>query len=419
MYFRRDRRTNRRPRRICKIIKPQTALGYLDALLYHPVTKGNFMQTAQAKVPMRSMAIWFTLCLFLALPAFASSGSKGSCMPAFPLDAGWQGADAAYSIPLPDGRDVWIFGDTLYGASRSLLPSGDPLMVRNSIGISSCDKHGKATLTYVLRRDANGDAKDFFTAQHPHTWYWALDGFVYNRSLWVTLLCIRNVPKTSPLDMGFETCGTDLAKISGLGMDAQKWKVEYFPLVADGVKAYPSATAVVDGEYAYIMALYEVGSRPALLTRIPLKGLYDPRRNLEYLAADNTWQKGFDPGKAKHVMEAGNTEMSVRWHPELGKWIAVMPDPAAFSDKVLLREASSITGPWTDGKSIYRVPEMQPGFAHYDKDTFCYAAKEHPEFEDPGSLLFTYACNTLDPKKLPSETWLYFPKSVQMPWPKP
>ena len=377
------------------------------------------MQLTQARVPIRWTSIWFVACLSLALPALASSPSKGSCMPAFPLDASWRGADAAYSIPLPDGRDVWIFGDTLYGQSRSILPSGDPLMVRNSIGISSCDAHGKATLAHVIRRDANGDAKDIFAAQHPHTWYWAMDGFFYNKNLWVTLLCARNAPKNSPSAMGFETCGTDLAKVSGLGAEAQKWKIEYFPLVPDGVKAYPSASAVVDGQYAYIFALYEVGNRPALLTRIPLTGLIDPRRNLEYLAADNTWQKGFDPGKAKHVMETGNTELSVRWHPELGKWIAVMLDPAGFSDKVLLREAPSITGPWTTGELIYRVPEMQPIFAQYDKDTFCYAGKEHPEFEDPGSLVFTYVCNSMDPKKLPGESWLYFPKSVQMPWPKP
>jgi hypothetical protein len=358
------------------------------------------------------------VCVSLALPAYALSSSKGSCMPAFPLDASWQGADAAYSISLPDGRDVWIFGDTLYGKSRSLLPSGDPLMVRNSIGISSCDRHGKATLDPVIRRDAKGEAKDFFTAQHPHTWYWAMDGFFYNKSLWVTLLCVRNAPASSPSAMGFETCGTDLAKVSGLGNDAQKWKVEYFPLVADGVKAYPSATAVISGEYAYIFALYEAGNRPALLTRIPLAGLNEPRQNLEYLAADNTWQKGFDPEKAKHVMETASAEMSVRWHPDLGKWVAVLLDPGGFSDKVLLRDAPSLTGPWSGGEVIYHIPEVQPTYAHHDRDTFCYAAKEHPEFEDPGSLVFTYVCNTLDVKKITREPWIYFPKSVQMSWPK-
>jgi hypothetical protein len=376
------------------------------------------MQHKQTRTLIHWMAMGLLVWTGLALPANALSGNKGGCMPAFPLDRSWQGADAAYSIPLPDGRDIWIFGDTLYGEKRGLLPNGDPLMVRNSIGISTCDKQGKATLTYVVRHDANGAAKDFFTAQHPNTWYWAMDGFYYDKSLWVTLLCIRTAPKTAEPALGFETCGADLAKVSDLGSDAQKWKVEYFPLVADGAKAYPSSSAVVYGKYAYLFALSEVGTRPSLLTRIPLKGLDEPRKNLEYLAANNTWQKGFDPVKAKHVMEAGGSEMSVRWHPDLGKWVSVLMDPSGFSDKILLREAPSLTGPWNNGEVIYHVPEMQPSSTGYDRDTFCYAAKEHPEFEDPGSLVFTYVCNTLDVKKITSETWIYFPKAIQMPWPK-
>lgn len=376
------------------------------------------MQYKHARALIQWMATSFLMGMILMLPAHALSASKGSCMPEFRLNPNWQGADAAYSIPLPDGRDVWIFGDTLYGKKRALLPSGDPLMVRNSIGISSCGKNGKATLEYVVRNDSNGHAKDFFTAQHANTWYWALDGIYYDKSLWITLLCIRATPKSSPQDLGFETCGADMAKVSGLGRDAQQWKVQYFSLVDDGVKAYPSASTVIEGDYVYIFALYEAGKRPALLTRIPLKGLNDPKHNLEYLAADDSWQKGFDPGKAKHVMETSSTEMSVRWHPDLGKWIAILMDPGGFSDKVLLRDAPALTGTWSGGEAIYRVPELQASWPHYDRDTFCYAAKEHPEFEDAGSLVLTYVCNTMDVKKLASETWLYFPKSVQMPWPK-
>jgi len=154
------------------------------------------------------MAIWLLVWMGLALPANALSGNKAGCMPAFPLDPSWQGADAAYSIPLPDGRDIWIFGDTLYGEKRGLLPNGDPLMVRNSIGISTCDKHGKAKLTYVVRHERERSLqKDFFAAQHPHTWYWAMDGFFYDKSLWVTLLCVRNAPKNHrAARWGSESC---------------------------------------------------------------------------------------------------------------------------------------------------------------------------------------------------------------------
>lgn len=186
------------------------------------------MQSKQTRALVRWTAILFLACVSL-LPGYALAGNKRSCVPSFLLNPNWQGADAAYSIPLPDGRDVWIFGDTLFGKNRALGSNGDPVMVRNSIGISTCDKSGAPTLHYVIRRDSSGQAKDFFTAQHANTWYWALDGFFYDKSLWVTLLCVRNLPKTSSMSLGFETCGTDLAKVTGLGRDAQRWKVQYFP----------------------------------------------------------------------------------------------------------------------------------------------------------------------------------------------
>ncbi|HKB98904.1 MAG TPA: hypothetical protein VKD23_08970, partial [Terriglobales bacterium] len=151
---------------------------------------------------------------------YALDKSRTDCIPSFPFKESWWGADAAYSIPLPDGRSVWIFGDTLYGERRTVEGS-DPRMVRNSIGVSTCDERGGWTVDYVIRRDDKEQLQDFFQAQHKDTWYWALDGFVYKNDLWVTLLCVRNAPKTTSAALGFETCGADLAKVSGLENDPQ------------------------------------------------------------------------------------------------------------------------------------------------------------------------------------------------------
>ncbi|HEX4008029.1 MAG TPA: DUF4185 domain-containing protein [Acidobacteriaceae bacterium] len=360
-------------------------------------------------------------------------GEDAGCTPEFPLQQGiadgWLGADAAYSIPLNTGyslqlndshslslhggRDVWIFGDTLYGEHR-VVQGTTPQMVRNSIGISTC-AHRHWKLQYVIRKDADGHPVSFFTPQHPNTWYWALDGFVAGHDLWVTLLCVRDAPAASAA-MGFASCGTDLARIASPGPDPQKWKIDYFPLVPDGAHAYPSATAVVDDGDAYIFALNEKGSRPLEATRIPLDGLSDPQKNLQYLTSDMEWKPGFDPSTASEVMHQGSPELSIRWHPEFEKWLAVMFAPDAFSSKIVLRTANSLIGPWSDGQVIYTVPEMQPTTPGYDKNTFCYAAKEHPEFEH-NDLVFTYVCNTFDVPKLATNTEIYFPRVIRMPMP--
>jgi hypothetical protein len=357
------------------------------------------------------------ILLLAAAPSALAAAADGGCTPQFPLEHGqangWLGADAAYSIPLPDGRDVWIFGDTLYGEHR-VVQASIPQMVRNSIGISTC-ADGRWKLRYAIRRDAQGHPASFFQQQHADTWYWALDGFVAGRDLWVTLLCVRNAPAQNAA-MAFETCGTDLARIENPGPDPQTWKIDYFPLVPDGTHAYPSAAAVVDSGDAYIFALNEKGTRPLEATRIPLAGLSDPKGNLQYLANDDQWKPGFDPASAAEVMHQGSPELSIRYHPELKQWIAVIFDPAAFSSKILLRTAPALTGPWSEGQVIYTVPEMQHTTPGYDKSTFCYAAKEHPEFEH-GDLVFTYVCNTFDVPKLATNAGIYFPRVVRTAMP--
>ena len=360
--------------------------------------------------------LWSVVAIALVSPGLAHAAP---CTPSFPLEQnkplGWQGADAAYSIPLKDGRDVWIFGDTLYGKDRAVT-NNIPRQVHNSLGISTCDTKGNWHLRYVVKHDNSGHAESYFSPANPEHWYWAMDGFTARGDLWVTLLCIRHAPKPTAWTMDFETCGSDLAQITHLDRDPQHWNVTIHPLVPDGVKAYPSATTVVHGDYVYLFALYEAGTRPLLVTRIPLSGLDHPAAHLEYLASDGTWKPGFDPAHAKEVMQTGSSELSIRYHADLKQWLAVMLDPAGFTDKVIVRTAPDLTGPWTAGETIYRIPEMLPGATH-DKNTICYAGKEHPELEGPSDLLFTYVCNTMDVPSLATNLKIYFPHAVRVPLP--
>jgi len=83
--------------------------------------------------------------LFSALLMLSALSRASVCTPHFApeqnKELGWQGGDAVYSIPLNDGRSVWIFGDTLYGEQR-VVHGTEPRMVHNSLGISTCDANG-------------------------------------------------------------------------------------------------------------------------------------------------------------------------------------------------------------------------------------------------------------------------------------
>jgi hypothetical protein len=252
---------------------------------------------------MRTLyTVVFMISFFTAIAAAESP--HFDCTPSFPPKAPWQGADAAYSIPLEDGRVVWVFGDTLYGDKRE-VHGNDPRMVHNTLGISTCHD-GKWKIEYEIKRGSQGAFDSFFKPKrNDGTYYWALDGVEYNHELWVTLVCVRNKPNSDAFALGFEICGTDLAKVTKLRKDPQKWKISYFPLVEESVHANPSASALVEGDYLYIFTLYERGNRPQIFARIPLKGLKSPKKNLQYLGTDDQWHNGIEPAKAKVIMDKG------------------------------------------------------------------------------------------------------------------
>jgi hypothetical protein len=343
----------------------------------------------------------------------AQATTHFDCTPSFPYQPPWLGADVGYSVPLTDGRDFWIFGDTLYGDKRT-VNGDDPQMVRNTVGISTC-KDGKWKIDYTIRKGKDGKYLDFFQAQKKDTWYWALSGAEHNKEMWVANLCVRTAP-ASAASFGFAICGTDLAHVASLGKDPQKWKITYFPLTDEAQKIEAASAAVADDDHLYLFSLWENDKRPTILIRIPWSSK-DPRKDMEFLGADDQWHAGIEPAKAKVIMAKGASEMSVNYHPDLKKWIAVLVDPDVYSAKVLLRTAPSMTGPWTDGEVIYTIPELQKDNPHYDATTFCYAGKEHPEFEKPGELVFTYVCNATKPKKLETELNIYTPQVVSMPMP--
>ena len=72
----------------------------------------------------------------------------------------------------------------------------------------------------------------------------------------------------------------------------------------------------------------------------------------------------------------------------------------------MVRTASSLTGPWSKEKILFKIQEIPSG-------SFCYAAKEHPEFNGAErKMLVTYVCNSMDFVKLVQNMEIYLPRTV-------
>ena len=367
------------------------------------------------------------LCLVLvsvvACAALASTASAApnqaqapSCIPVFPYKEGWLGGDAAFSIPLPDGRSLWLFGDSFVGRANQTNRPGSK-MVRNAIALSTCDAKTGWDIHYYWQDRHKKAPASFFDLRTGNFWYWPGDGFCYEDSVYVVLWKMK--PKPEEKIFSFKTAGAVLAKISNISAPPRDWQVTSLPLL-DIPNLVLSTSAVVQDGYVYLFTLWEddAHGRPMLLARLPLTGLAEPSPHLEYLDQNNQWKSGFDPEKAFVVMDKGTSELSVRYHPESKIWVAISGESLFISDKIVARTAPNLTGPWSAMQTVYEIKELVPSTPGWDKDTFCYAKKEHIEFSEGANLLITYACNSFQFSKLVSNMSLYRPQAVRVHLPE-
>jgi len=382
-----------------------------------------------------SIAVFSSL-LALFLPAACGGGGSGippvtpptltGSSGYFPYQQGWLGADGAYSIPIATNQSLWIFADTFVGPSTATSRTQANGFIHNSTAISTCSS-GKCSFQYYWPGMGTSTQSAVFAA--PGTdWFWPLDGFTYNGTLYLALMQMHAQGSGA---FGFAYSGAQLASISNYTAPPAQWKIAYQQLNTGG-SAVPGISIVANqgpngnpdpsnpqgANYAYFFT--GVGSTPYLaLLRIPLTDLNTLARpgntDWQYLNTSGTWASWSDtatalPADNAPVINPGATEMTVRWHSSTNQWIAVYP--SGLKDYAYYALSSSLTGGWGPQETLYTYPEMQASNANYTPNVFCYAAKEHVEFEGAGQLFFTYACNSTVESDVTNNMNLYHPVVV-------
>jgi len=357
---------------------------------------------------------------FVLSSAFGCAAIHAQRLPVFPYAEGWLGADAAYSIPLAPGRSLWLFGDTFVGDPATTLRAHFKTMVRNSIGIGICEPNKACTIRYYWRSQDAAKPRSFFDTGKDDVWYWPLDGILNGKTLYLSLMVVRNRPGASSKDaMGFEVVGTKWASVTNLSAPPDRWKISLRDMT--GGDLLPGVSIVADGRFLLLYThVIEAQGRAQgrgymALLRVPRDKIANPASHWEYLGRDSKWRLGTPHGDALHVIDQPISEMSVRYHPQWKEWVAVSSGPAPTSNHIVARIAGTPEGPWSEPFPIYQFPEMTQNF---DRDTFCYAAKEHIEFDD-SNLVVTYACNSFSFEKVINNMAIYRPQVVVLPRPQP
>jgi len=331
--------------------------------------------------------------------------AAAACVPSFPDRDGWYGGDGAYSIRLDDRRVLWLFGDTFVSDREGRQDRvGMKVVLGTTLAVSTCTADGRFDIRYFLKKK-NGE---FVSSFGEKEWLWPQDPFMAGRVLYVPLASIEADPQIEG-PFKFKVAGHRIARIRDFaGSDPNRWTVEILDLtpgIPEGVRAF-ATTSAVHGDHVYFYPLYGAAMRGAsvlgnILARIPVRGLDDPARAVEYLTRDGRWKTRPEPAELKVVLDAAVSEMSVRYHPEGGKWIAVYLSVRNNGDRALHRTADAPEGPWSEPQVLIgTIPEVDRGSPRYDKNNFCYAGKEHLEFARGRELMVTYVCNSFeDPEK--------------------
>jgi len=357
----------------------------------------------------------------------------------FPCQQGWLGADAAYSVPLGNGTSLWIFADTFVGAATATSRTQSNGFIHNSIAISTCASQSCSYQYYWTGMNTASQAPVFSVPGSSTDWFWPMDGFVYNGTLYLALMQMHSTGSGGAF--GFAYSGAQLASISNYTASPSQWTLTYQTLNTGG-SAVPGASIVVGqgpngnpdpsnpqgANYAYFFTVVPASSSSTppymALLRLPLTQLNAAARpgsaSWEYLTTNLTWSSWLDtdtvlPSDNAAVINPGATEMTVRYHSSTNQWIAVYP--LGLDNKAHYAISSSMTSSWGQSESLYSYPEMQPGNPNYTSNVFCYAAKEHTELESAGQLVFTYACNSTAPSDVTNNMSLYRPVVVQQSLP--
>ena len=326
---------------------------------------------------------------------------EAQCLPDFPDKDNWYGGDGAYSIALDKERTLWLFGDTFVAREKGRKDRIDmDVVMGTTMAISTCGENGQFQIKYFLK-EKNGK---FLSSFGENEWLWPQDPFIVNQVLYVPLLVVKAMLDLSE-PLNFKIVRHKFARIKNYTLaDPNLWIVDYIDLkeaIPPGIEAF-ATTSVVFQNYVYFYPLYTTVKKTGktsgnILVRIPVDKFDDPVSFMEYLNKSGTWEKGLAPARAMIVIPAGVSELSVRYHADENKWIAVYMSSIMTGNQLLYQTADKPEGPWSKPIVLIKtIPEVAPQSPRYDKHNFCYAGKEHIGFARPGNLVVTYVCNSVE-----------------------
>lgn len=281
-------------------------------------------------------------------------------------DSAWTGGDATYSIPLPNNRTLWLFGDSFLGQVNSDRSRPSFRLINNCL----VEQNGKKFTTY--QGGTSATPKAFAVPEDAGSWYWPGHGTVEED----TLLLFMHAFGTGGGGMwDFFRTGVDLLK-----MNPYTLEIYSNERLLDGPSISYGAHVLPDDDYTYIYGV---------LAQNPNKYAYVARANSrlempwEYYA-DSEWTV-YD-SLATSIHNEVSEQFSVFKYEQ--KYY-LLTQHNIFGSQIYIYSSDAPVGPWENKRTVYCTPET-------GGNLFTYNAYAHPQFMENGELLISYNINSFE-----------------------
>ena len=312
----------------------------------------------------------------------------------------FQGGDVGADVTLQDGRQLYVFGDTLRAPSY-----GGKRFVRNSMLV-----FGPHCAGIVSRADHGAIIPD----RADGVGYWPMSIAKVTRGSYDLVgVMAQRVRTTGP--QRFENLGSSLA-VFRVDRGASPQLVDVTDLGPDDAhrtRTTWGAAAVVKGDWVYLYGTANP-EKPLVFGW----SLSVARTRIDDLDEPSAWQyfdgSGWqsDPAKASQLIPAeGGVSQTLSVFESGGRWYALSKRDDFVGKELVIWSAPSPTGPFAPSRPLASIPSHGA--------TLQYMPLAHPDvLPERGTLVVSVSHNTTDAGLLDQDPYLYRPTFLRVKLPR-
>ena len=323
----------------------------------------------------------FASCTTNVLRASQGAHTDSAFTEFFRRTNGWTAGDGALSIPLSDGRVLWLFGDSHvddFDAATGTIPC--LFQTRNAALLHS--KQGlHNTVTLIGKRP--GFRSWLKNADSDNEWFWPVCGFQKGAVVYIYLSALTKRGTGGMWD--FKSIGHDYwAKIKFPEMEP----IEYSALPSFNGVTFGNGF-VEEGDYMYAFG----GRQKGNASDVFVARFRSARPESDWTFWDG---KGWDTNVSNAAAVARGSSTSIHVCKVRNTFLLTT---SAFSiacdqgKEIYMSTSSHPTGPFSPRKKVFTIDDRFRGHS-----PFFYLPIAHPEFiNSQDELLVTYSINGYEP----------------------